>query len=63
MTDEASRLHFGRFNASKFTQFHNDGVDEVSSTLQPKKQLCHKMWPKMFQVRVRVRGRVLGYCR
>ena len=36
------------FNASKFTrQFHNDGLDEVSSTLQFKKQLCDKMWPKM----------------
>ena len=45
--DEASRLHFGKFNASKFTQFHKDGLDEVSSTLQSKKQLCHKMWPKM----------------
>ena len=58
MMDEAPRLHFGKFNASKFTQFHNDGLDEVSSTLQLKKQLCDKMWPQMFRVRVRV----LGYC-
>ena len=45
--DEASRLHFGKFKAGKFTQFHNDGLDEVCSTLHLKKQLCHKMWPKM----------------
>ena len=53
--DEASRLHFGKFNASKFTQFHNDGLDEVSSTLHLKKQLCHKMWPKMTKARFKRR--------
>ena len=44
--DEASRLHFGKFNVSKFMQFHYAGPHEVSSTLQLKKQLCHKMFQK-----------------
>ena len=46
MMDEASRLHFGKFNVSKFTQIHYAGPHEVSSIHPLKKQLCHKMWPK-----------------
>ena len=40
---DAFRLYFGKFNAKKFLYV---GLRGVSSSLQLKKQLCHKMSPR-----------------
>ena len=43
---EAFSLHLENLMQSKFRQFHYAGLHKVSSSLQLKKQLCHKMSPK-----------------